>query len=123
MEVQNKQTSELLRLIGQEFAVDENTPPATAKPVGDRVVVVVLGRDRIGIIATITAVLARHSVNILDIDQTIFGELFAMTLVGDLSRANVPFADLKGELARAGEELGVQVLAQKEEVFHRMHRP
>ncbi|MBE3576414.1 MAG: ACT domain-containing protein [Limnochordales bacterium] len=123
MEVENKQTSELLRLIGRELSDAESGPPGTARQADDRVVVVVLGRDRIGIIATITSVLARHSVNILDINQTIFGELFSMTLIGDLSRADVPFGELKAELVRAGEELGVQVLAQKEAVFHRMHRP
>ncbi|HHV54146.1 MAG TPA: ACT domain-containing protein [Firmicutes bacterium] len=102
-------------------ALDEIS--ATPKDPDRRIVVVVMGRDRIGIIATITGVLAKHSVNVLDITQSIFGQLFAMTLVGDLTRADLPFGELKRELVAAGKTLGVQVIAQKETVFHRMHRP
>lgn len=102
-----------------------SSPPASGSPEEskDKIVVTVLGKDRIGIIARITGVLAQHHVNILDISQTIFGELFSMTLIGDIRQADTPFVELKRELVAVGQELGVRVLIQRQEVFERMHRP
>ncbi|MDI3280450.1 MAG: ACT domain-containing protein [Bacillota bacterium] len=87
-----------------------------------RIVVTVIGRDRVGIIARITSVLAGYQVNILDINQTLFRDLFAMNMVADISRATASFAQLKRSLEEAGAELGVKVYAQREEVFRFMHR-
>ncbi|MBE3582612.1 MAG: ACT domain-containing protein [Limnochordaceae bacterium] len=102
-----------------------SSSPASGSPEEskNKIVVTVLGKDRIGIIARVTGVLAQHHVNILDISQTIFGELFSMTLIGDIGRADIPFVELKRELVAAGQELGVRVLIQRQEVFERMHRP
>ncbi|XRO76459.1 ACT domain-containing protein [Methanocaldococcus sp. 16A] len=87
-----------------------------------RVVVSVIGQDRTGIVAGISKVLAENNVNILDISQTIMDNLFAMIMLVDISNAKVDFTTLKNELEKAGEELGVKVIVQHEDIFKYMHR-
>ncbi|GEA15819.1 UPF0237 protein [Moorella sp. E308F] len=87
-----------------------------------RAIITVLGQDRVGILAGITAVLAAANVNILDISQTILQEFFTMIMVVDLKDSNLDFFDLQTQLKARGEELGVQVTMQQAEVFKFMHR-
>jgi ACT domain-containing protein len=87
-----------------------------------RVVVSVIGQDRTGIVAGISKVLAENNVNILDISQTIMDNLFAMIMLVDISNAKVDFATLKKELEKTGDELGVKVIVQHEDIFKYMHR-
>lgn len=87
-----------------------------------RIIVTVLGRDRVGIIAGVAGVLAAHNVNILDISQTILQEFLVMIMIADISRSTVDLGTLKSRLAEKGQELGVQIDAQHEDVFTYMHR-
>lgn len=89
---------------------------------GRRVIVSVLGLDRVGIIAGLTKVLAEAGANILDISQTILDGFFTMILVADLASAAVELAELQERLSARGAELGVQVQAQREETFYSTHR-
>ena len=91
-------------------------------PDGKRVVITVIGPDRVGIIAAVSATLADHSINILDISQTIMQEFFVMVLVADMSKATVDLASIRDLLARKGEELQVRIDTQHEDVFNFMHR-
>ncbi len=88
----------------------------------NRIIVTVIGADRVGIIAGVTAVLAEADANIVDISQTILREFFTMILLADLDSANVPFDELKRRLVEKGERMGVKVDAQHEDVFKFMHR-
>jgi len=81
-----------------------------------------LGADQVGIVAAITAVLARRRVNIEDIRMAVMEQLFTMIALVDLSRLDGSFSILKEELDQTGRDLGVQVLLQREEVFKYMHR-
>jgi ACT domain-containing protein len=88
-----------------------------------RGIVSVLGKDRPGIIAKVSAALYECNVNILDIDQTVLrGELFAMTMLTDLERMNTSFGALKERLESVSAELGMQIRLQREEIFNSMHR-
>ncbi|RDV82995.1 ACT domain-containing protein [Ammonifex thiophilus] len=88
----------------------------------ERIIVTVLGKDRVGIIAGVASVLAEHNVNILDISQTILQEFLAMIMIADISRCSVDLNTLKERLAAKGRELGVRIDAQHEDVFLYMHR-
>ena len=88
----------------------------------NRVIITVLGRDRVGIIARIATELAECNINILDISQTILQGFFTMMMVVDMAGAEVSLETLQERLKAAGEELGVQVTAQHEDVFRYMHR-
>ena len=87
---------------------------------GNRAVVTVLGRDTTGIIAKVSAVLFRHTANILDISQTVLSGMFNMIMIVDL-RDSV-FADLSEDLTRLGREIGVEIRIQRSEIFDAMHR-
>jgi len=89
---------------------------------GNRIVITVIGPDRVGIIAAVSTVLAENSINILDISQTIMQEFFVMVLVADMNNAAVDLITLKELLGRKGEELKMRIDAQHEDVFNYMHR-
>jgi ACT domain-containing protein len=88
----------------------------------DRAVMTVLGSDRSGIVAAVTATLAKHDVNILDISQTILQGVFTMTMIVDLSASDVGFKEVASELDALSKDLGVQITFQREEVFDFMYR-
>ena len=87
-----------------------------------RAVLTVLGADRVGIVAGVTATLAQHNVNIEDIRMALMGDLFTMIALVDLSPISGSFAELQAALDAQGEELGVQILIQREAIFQSMHR-
>jgi len=87
-----------------------------------RAIVTVIGKDRVGIIATVCNVLSSHNVNVLDISQTILQEYFTMIMLVDTAASKLPFAQLTDLLKTEGEALGVQIRAQREDIFNAMHR-
>lgn len=87
-----------------------------------RAIVTVIGKDHVGIIADVTALLAQYSVNVLDISQTVLQEYFTMIMLVDASQCTVPFADLARTLDEAGAQRSLQIRAQREDIFNAMHR-
>ena len=87
-----------------------------------RAIVTVIGKDRVGIIADVTALLAQYGVNVLDISQTVLQEYFTMIMLVDASQCTVTFADLARTLDEAGTQRGLQIRAQREDIFNAMHR-
>ncbi len=83
-------------------------------------VVTVVGDDTIGIIARVSAVLARHDANILDISQTVLSGMFNMIMIVDISLSR--FVELEEELTQLGLEIGLQIRIQRSEIFDAMHR-
>lgn len=83
-------------------------------------VVTVVGNDTIGIIARVSAALAHHGANILDISQTVLSGMFNMIMIVDISLSQ--FAQLSDELEALGTELGLQIRIQRSEIFDAMHR-
>jgi ACT domain-containing protein len=90
--------------------------------IGSRVVVTVIGHDKVGIISAVSAVLAEAHANIIDISQTTMAEFFTMILLADLEHAVVPLDELKRRLHARGEAMGLRIDAQHEDVFKFMHR-
>ncbi len=88
----------------------------------ERVVVTVIGKDRIGIVAGISSVLASKGANILDLTSTQMRDLFVMVTLVEIDPKKVSFKELQEALNDKAEELGVQVLAQHENIFKYMHR-
>ena len=87
-----------------------------------RAVVAVIGKDTVGIIAKVCTYLADNGVNILDISQTIVSGFFNMMMITDMSGAKKSFADISNEMDKLGEEIGVTIKCQREEIFEKMHR-
>lgn len=87
-----------------------------------RAVVTVMGKDRTGIIAETSALLAKNDINILDITQTILQGIFTMVMLTDISDSKLDFSDLSGQLGALGKKLGVEIRIQHEDIFNSMHR-
>jgi ACT domain-containing protein len=87
-----------------------------------KIVVTVLGKDRVGIIARVSQVLAENQVNILDISQTILQDYFTMIMLVEKQDEGLSLHDLGARLEAAGAELGVQICVQHEGIFTAMHR-
>ncbi|WP_156299759.1 ACT domain-containing protein [Streptobacillus canis] len=88
----------------------------------NKTIITVVGLDKIGIIAKICNVLAEVDVNILDISQSILDGYFNMIMIVDVTKASVTHSKLQERLDVIGKELGIQINAQKEEIFQSMHR-
>ena len=88
----------------------------------NKVIITVVGKDTVGIIAKVCTYLAEKEVNILDISQTIVQEYFNMMMIADLGAATGSFDEIASELERVGEEIGVRIKCQREEIFTKMHR-
>lgn len=86
-----------------------------------KAIITVIGKDQIGIIAGTSNVLSECKVNILDISQTIMQSFFTMIMLVDLSKSDLPFADLQKKLNEKGETLGVKITIQHEDIFKSMH--
>jgi ACT domain-containing protein len=89
---------------------------------GTRAIVTVLGEDRVGIVAAISAVLAETGTNIEDIRQSKVGSVFSMTMLVTVDESTAPFDEVQRRLLEAGERLGMQVTLQREDLFRYMHR-
>lgn len=89
---------------------------------GQRLIITVIGHDRIGIIAAISQILAAAHINILDINQTIMQGFFTMIMIVDAKENTMDMAVLSQKLAEKGKELGLVVTTQHEDVFRYMHR-
>ena len=88
----------------------------------NKVIISVVGKDTVGIIAKVCTYLADNKANVLDISQTIVQGFFNMMMIVDIKGSTKSFADLQSDLNKLGEEIGVEIKAQKEEIFEKMHR-
>ena len=88
----------------------------------NKTIITVLGKDSIGIIAGVCNYLANANINILDLSQTITGDIFNMMIVADITKSDKKFAEISEELKPLGDKLGVQIKMQREDIFNSMHR-
>ena len=88
----------------------------------NRTIITVVGKDTVGIIAKVCTYLAENDINILDISQTIVQDYFNMMMIVDMAKMKKSFEDIADEHKKIGEDMGVQVKCQREEIFDMMHR-
>ena len=87
-----------------------------------KAIISVIGIDRVGIIYSVSKLLAENNVNIFDISQTLLKDIFTMIMLVDISNSTVDFDTLKHNLNKLGEEMGLKIDIQKEDIFRAMHR-
>ena len=87
-----------------------------------KIVISVLGRDRVGIIAMVSTVLAENGVNILNLDQSILDGFFNMIMTADMSGATISLKELQEILRNKGEAIGLEIRVQHADIFQVMHR-
>ncbi len=87
-----------------------------------KIVITIIGQDRVGIVASVSTALSQSNVNILDINQNIIHGYFNMVMVADMADSNKPLQDLQKELKELGESMGLEIKVQHEAIFQVMHR-
>ncbi len=87
-----------------------------------KTIITVVGKDTVGIIARVCTYLAENKINILDISQTIVQGYFNMMMIVDTVESTRNHGDMADDLDKLGEEIGVMIKCQKEEIFDKMHR-
>jgi ACT domain-containing protein len=87
-----------------------------------KTIITVVGKDAVGIIAKICTYLADNRVNVEDISQTIVQGYFNMMMIVDTSGSKKPYAGMVTELEDLGDEIGVKIRCQREDIFTKMHR-
>ena len=85
-------------------------------------IITVVVKDQVGIIAKVCSFLAEKQVNILDISQTIIQGYFNMMMIVELSSITEEFGTICEDLDKLGEEIGVNIKLQHENIFNKMHR-
>ena len=88
----------------------------------DKTIITVVGKDTVGIIAKVCTYLAENQINILDISQTIVQGYFNMMMIVDMQKSIKIHDDVSADLNNLGEQIGVIIRCQKEEIFNKMHR-
>ncbi len=87
-----------------------------------KAVISVLGKDRTGIVATVSSTLYECNVNIDDIRQTLLSDVFSMTMLVTLDESKASFDEVQRRLEKDGEELGMQIRLQRRDVFDFMYK-
>lgn len=87
-----------------------------------KAIITVLGQDRVGIIASVSTLLAANNINILDISQTTMQNVFTMIMHADLEGSNAGILEMSGKLTDLGKEIGLEIRIQHEGIFNAMHR-
>ena len=87
-----------------------------------KAIMTVIGPDRAGIVAGVSALLASLNINILDISQTVMEDFFTMIMVVDMNEATISFNDMREQIGLLGQKHGVVISCQHEEIFQYMHR-
>ncbi len=86
-----------------------------------RAVITVVGKDTVGILARISAVCAAHNINVLEVTQSVLQDLFAMIMMVDIGKSDLPFTEFAEEMEQIGVEMGLSVRAVHEDLFNAMH--
>ncbi len=87
-----------------------------------KLVITVVGKDRVGIIAAVTKILADNDVNILSINQNILNGFFNMILFAEADENKIRLVNLQQALKVQGEEIGVEIKTQHQDIFDAMHK-
>ena len=87
-----------------------------------KAVITVIGHDKVGIIYKVSGILADSKINILDISQTIMQDMFTMMMLVDIKDSIHSIDEISKKLDDAGNEMGLSIKIQHEDVFNSMHR-
>jgi len=88
----------------------------------DKIIITVVGKDRVGIIAKVCIYLSENNINILDISQTIVSGYFNMIVIADMTACEKSYETVDDELSALGRDMGLVITAQREGIFTAMHR-
>lgn len=86
-----------------------------------RAIITVVGRDTVGILARVAGECAKVNANVIEVNQSVLQDMFAMIMLVDISKINKPFAELADSMTELGESLGLKIHTMHEDIFNCMH--
>lgn len=86
-----------------------------------KAVISVIGHDKVGILAKVTAICAENKVNVEDVTQSVLKDFFAMIMLVDISESSCSLVELGEKLDVVGKEIGVSIHVMHEDIFNAMH--
>lgn len=86
-----------------------------------RAVITVVGKDAVGILAKVSGRCSSHSVNVIEVTQSILQDVFAMIMMVDISACDIPFTQLVDEMTELGNANGLVIHCMHSDIFDAMH--
>ncbi len=86
-----------------------------------KAVITVIGKDMVGILAKVSTKCSDNNINVLEVTQSILQDMFAMIMLVDISKSDIPFTDFADSLSRMGDEMNLSIHAMHEDIFNAMH--
>ena len=86
-----------------------------------KAVISIIGKDKIGIVYRATELVVKYHINIIGLNQTVMDDYFTMIMVVDISEASVGFDKIVDGFKKLGEEIGMKIKVQHEDIFNSMH--
>ncbi len=87
-----------------------------------KAVITVIGKDTVGILAKVSNICAECDANITEVTQSVLQDLFAMIMLVDIDKLNIPFVELSQRLTKLGDEMNLKILTMHEDIFNSMHK-
>jgi ACT domain-containing protein len=84
--------------------------------------ITVVGRDKVGIIAQVSSLLAAENINIEDISQTILSGQFTMIMAVSFGNETKPFDEIARLLKEKGDSMDLEISIRHMAIFEAMHR-
>lgn len=86
-----------------------------------RAVITVVGKDTVGILARVSAKCSEHGVNVAEVTQSVLQDLFAMIMIVDIDKLDIPFTAFADQMEEIGEEMHLKIHTMHEDIFNAMH--
>ncbi|MBQ2903297.1 MAG: ACT domain-containing protein [Clostridia bacterium] len=86
-----------------------------------RAVITVIGKDMVGILAKVSTECSNHNINVLEVTQSILQDMFAMIMMVDITKSDIPFTEFSDMLQKIGSDMGLSIHAMHEDIFNAMH--
>ena len=86
-----------------------------------RAIITVIGKDMVGILAKVSTECSNHNINVLEVTQSILQDMFAMIMMVDISKSDIPFTEFSDTLGKIGSDMGLSIHAMHEDIFNAMH--
>lgn len=106
----------------RSFVIVQTLPQVKTEVHQMKAVISVIGKDKVGILASVSTQCAKYGVNIIEVTQSVMQNMFCMIMLGDIDGITVSFAEFSEKLDEMGKEMNVSVHCMHEDIFNSMHR-
>ena len=90
--------------------------------IGMRAIITVVGRDMVGILARVARECAKINANVIEVNQSVLQDMFAMIMLIDITKITCKLGDFGEAMDAVGQEMGLKIHVMHEDLFNSMHR-